>query len=171
VSSFHCFILQRRHHLHLFLCILINNLKFLVFDIMLLLKSDQPTAGEGEHERLIEDVVSEYMNQEKKSWRMFGERGINRFWWRVILAALVLCGLALIGSLVGVLIPERRHSPPHSKDGCPGYAASNIAFSFHGMTADLTLAGPTCNTYGDDLEDLKLEVEYQTGIGLLSKCA
>lgn len=46
---------------------------------------------------------------------------------------------------------------------CPGYAASNVVDSGTTLTADLSLAGAPCNAYGDDLTDLKLSVEYQTG--------
>jgi alpha-glucosidase len=45
---------------------------------------------------------------------------------------------------------------------CPGYTASNIVKTDSSLTADLTLAGTACNTYGDDLTNLKLVVEYQT---------
>jgi alpha-glucosidase len=31
------------------------------------------------------------------------------------------------------------------------------------MTADLKLAGPACNTYGLDLKELRLTVDYETG--------
>lgn len=48
-------------------------------------------------------------------------------------------------------------------DSCPGYTASNIVDSGTSLTADLSLAGAPCNAYGDDLTDLKLSVEYQTG--------
>jgi alpha-glucosidase len=46
---------------------------------------------------------------------------------------------------------------------CPGYTASNITTTDIGLTAQLTLAGQACNTYGIDLEKLTLLVEYQTG--------
>ncbi|KAI1402580.1 glycoside hydrolase family 31 protein [Hypoxylon fuscum] len=45
---------------------------------------------------------------------------------------------------------------------CPGYTASNIVKTASGLTADLTLAGEGCNVYGTDLEDLTLEVSYDT---------
>lgn len=48
-------------------------------------------------------------------------------------------------------------------DSCPGYTASNVVDSGTTLTADLSLAGASCNAYGDDLTDLKLNVEYQTG--------
>ncbi|GAD99202.1 alpha-glucosidase, putative [Paecilomyces variotii No. 5] len=45
---------------------------------------------------------------------------------------------------------------------CPGYKALNVKESGNTLTADLKLAGRPCNTYGIDIKDLKLEVEYQT---------
>jgi alpha-glucosidase len=50
-----------------------------------------------------------------------------------------------------------------SIDECPGYKASKVVETKAGLTADLTLAGDACNAYGQDLKDLKLVVEYQTG--------
>ena len=46
---------------------------------------------------------------------------------------------------------------------CPGYTASKVTTTESSLSADLTLAGTACNVYGDDLKDLKLLVEYQTG--------
>ncbi|KAK0745418.1 glycosyl hydrolases family 31-domain-containing protein [Apiosordaria backusii] len=45
---------------------------------------------------------------------------------------------------------------------CPGYKASNVRTSSSGLTAELSLAGRACNTYGTDLEKLRLEVTYET---------
>lgn len=45
---------------------------------------------------------------------------------------------------------------------CPGYIASNVRNTSRGLTADLTLAGPACNVYGNDVVDLKLVVEHQS---------
>jgi hypothetical protein len=45
-----------------------------------------------------------------------------------------------------------------------GYTASNIQYTGNGITADLTLARPTCDAYGDDLKDLRLAVDYETGV-------
>ncbi|KAF2166997.1 glycoside hydrolase family 31 protein [Zasmidium cellare ATCC 36951] len=50
---------------------------------------------------------------------------------------------------------------PDSQKLCPGYKGSNVKESDGGVTADLTLAGPACNTYGNDIHDLLLQVEYQ----------
>lgn len=44
---------------------------------------------------------------------------------------------------------------------CPGYSAVNVQETSNGLTADLILAGPACNTYGTDLKNLTLQVEYQ----------
>ncbi|RAH43585.1 putative alpha-glucosidase [Aspergillus brunneoviolaceus CBS 621.78] len=49
-----------------------------------------------------------------------------------------------------------------SHHDCPGYKASNVKKDTNSLTADLTLAGSPCNSYGTDLRDLKLLVEYQT---------
>jgi alpha-glucosidase len=46
---------------------------------------------------------------------------------------------------------------------CPGYKASRVKTSATGLTADLKLAGAPCNTYGTDLEKLRLEVTYEDG--------
>lgn len=46
---------------------------------------------------------------------------------------------------------------------CPGYTASNITTTSSSLSADLTLAGPACNTYGTDLKKLTLKVVYETG--------
>lgn len=53
---------------------------------------------------------------------------------------------------------------PDSQEVCAGYTASSVKASADGntITADLTLAGSACNTYGTDIEDLSLLVEYQT---------
>ncbi|KAI4860036.1 glycoside hydrolase family 31 protein [Hypoxylon rubiginosum] len=45
---------------------------------------------------------------------------------------------------------------------CPGYTASNVVTTASGLTADLVLAGEACNVYGADVQDLTLEVSYDT---------
>jgi alpha-glucosidase len=47
------------------------------------------------------------------------------------------------------------------QDVCPGYKASNVQENDNGLTADLRLAGPACNVYGNDIEDLTLLVRLQ----------
>lgn len=51
-----------------------------------------------------------------------------------------------------------------ARDNCPGYSVSNVVQTSGTITADLTLAGNPCNVYSDDVTDLKLLVEYQTGV-------
>jgi len=53
-------------------------------------------------------------------------------------------------------------------DSCPGYRASNVVSTGSTLTADLSLNGPACNVYGTDLTDLKLVVEYQTGMYIIN---
>ncbi|KAK8253910.1 hypothetical protein IWZ00DRAFT_211443 [Phyllosticta capitalensis] len=60
-------------------------------------------------------------------------------------------------------IPGQRRPPSYPIDSCPGYTASNVQDRGSTLTADLKLAGTACNTYGRDLTELKLRVEYQTG--------
>lgn len=48
-------------------------------------------------------------------------------------------------------------------EACPGYSASNVEVTDSSITADLTLAGDACDAYGTDLEELTLEVTYETG--------
>ncbi|KAH7227326.1 glycosyl hydrolases family 31-domain-containing protein [Fusarium oxysporum] len=52
------------------------------------------------------------------------------------------------------------HAPNPQK--CPGYKATNIKRGLKGVKADLTIAGPNCQAFGNDIRDLVLEVEYQT---------
>ena len=63
-----------------------------------------------------------------------------------------IIGLILAATVTAVTVDE-----------CPGYKAVNVRKCGSTVTADLTLAGPACNVYGDDIPDLKLLVEYQTG--------
>lgn len=55
---------------------------------------------------------------------------------------------------------------------CPGYKASNVTRGASYLTADLGLAGTPCNIFSDDVADLKLTVEYQTGefLRILTVC-
>ena len=88
------------------------------------------------------------------------------------LLALVVSGLAVAVPAPRDIAPSKsvvtraNGSSSSSSDptsACPGYAASNVQKTDSGLTADLKLAGAACNAYGDDLTDLKLTVEYQTG--------
>jgi alpha-glucosidase len=78
----------------------------------------------------------------------------------------VLFGLAACVGLASAA-PTARHAGLMVRDvnatACPGYMASNVVKTDSSLTADLTLAGPACNAYSEDIKNLKLLVEYQTG--------
>lgn len=73
----------------------------------------------------------------------------------------VVAFLSGAASVAGRALVLRQSSPIES---CPGYTASNVVTTGSSITADLTLAGAACNTFGTDLTDLKLEVDYESGI-------
>jgi alpha-glucosidase len=78
-------------------------------------------------------------------------------------------GLALLGTALPALTNSLDSRQSELLDTCPGYTASNVKNDGSTVTADLTLAGTACNAYGKDLSDLKLLVEYQTGMWYLSE--
>jgi alpha-glucosidase len=47
-------------------------------------------------------------------------------------------------------------------ESCPGYKATNVQTNGSKLSADLVLAGQACNVYGEDVQKLKLEVQYET---------
>ena len=51
---------------------------------------------------------------------------------------------------------------PNSQQACPGYRAEGARKINSGLAIDLGLAGQACNTYGKDIEQLHLLVEYQS---------
>ena len=52
---------------------------------------------------------------------------------------------------------------PATLDACPGYNATDVATTESGLAATLSLAGPACNVFGNDIETLQLNVTYETG--------
>lgn len=70
-------------------------------------------------------------------------------------------GLGLAGAVSGAAIAIRQQTG--SLEACPGYSASNVQTTTSGLTADLSLAGPACNAYGTDIQDLTLAVNYDSG--------
>lgn len=76
-----------------------------------------------------------------------------------MLGVIAITGAALAAAVSG------RSLAPRQANGttCPGYSAKNIQTSRTGLTADLSLAGPACNSYGSDIKSLKLMVNYDTG--------
>ncbi|GAB1217898.1 hypothetical protein ATERTT37_007141 [Aspergillus terreus] len=71
----------------------------------------------------------------------------------------MLGSLLLLAPLAGAAVIGSRSN---NTEPCPGYKVSNVREGVNSLTADLSLAGKPCNTYGTDLKDLKLLVEYQT---------
>ena len=65
--------------------------------------------------------------------------------------------LGLLGAAAAVWVD------PAILDACPGYKATNIESSGPTLTADLSLAGQACNVFGADIQELKLQVIYETG--------
>ncbi|KAK2762250.1 hypothetical protein FQN54_001260 [Arachnomyces sp. PD_36] len=63
---------------------------------------------------------------------------------------------------VGAAALNSRAGEPLPLEDCPGYAASHIVEDGDTLSADLHLAGAPCNTYGKDIEHLKLKVEYES---------
>lgn len=73
----------------------------------------------------------------------------------------LLAGSALVAAASARAIASRQ-----TNDTCvsSGYSASNVQQSGTGLSADLSLAGPACNSYGKDIESLRLTVTYDTGM-------
>jgi alpha-glucosidase len=73
----------------------------------------------------------------------------------------MFCSLFFVTSILGALLHSSQAATP--LQSCPGYKASSVKYDENSLTADLSLAGEPCNTYGTDLENLKLRVDYETG--------
>ena len=72
--------------------------------------------------------------------------------------------VAITGAALAVAVSGRALVPRQANGTtCPGYSAKNVQTSPTGLTADLSLAGPACNSYGSDIQSLKLMVNYDTG--------
>jgi hypothetical protein len=75
-----------------------------------------------------------------------------------------LLGLWLCAKLASAAALVSRDYPSDQPlTACPGYKASNVHTTATGLTANLKLAGKACNVYGTDLDNLLLEVTYETG--------
>jgi alpha-glucosidase len=76
-----------------------------------------------------------------------------------IMKGLVAAGYFLAGASAAAVLANR-----DSTAACPGYKASNVQTQQGNIvSADLNLAGSACNLYGTDLDNLVLQVEYETG--------
>ena len=58
---------------------------------------------------------------------------------------------------------QRDFVDPNVLDACPGYKATDVSASGTKVTATLILAGKPCNVFGNDIQELSLSVEYETG--------
>ncbi|KAI8974202.1 alpha-glucosidase [Trametes punicea] len=61
-----------------------------------------------------------------------------------------------------ILLASATDIDPAVLDACPGYKAKNVFTLGPTLTADLVLGGKACNVFGNDIENLKLEVTYET---------
>jgi alpha-glucosidase len=80
-----------------------------------------------------------------------------------MLISLLLAAASLVAAAPSPLFSRADQANTADLSKCPGYAASNVVITDSGLTADLKLNGQKCNTYGLDLEELKLVVEHQSG--------
>lgn len=75
-----------------------------------------------------------------------------------------LAALGLLASFCSAALPPAIRAINNDPlANCPGYKATNVKTSVNGLTAELKLAGKACNAYGTDLDNLVLEVTYETG--------
>ncbi|KAL2115570.1 hypothetical protein VTJ04DRAFT_9825 [Mycothermus thermophilus] len=74
----------------------------------------------------------------------------------------LLTSLGLLAGLSSAGQTIQQYATERPLGECPGYRALNVKTTATGLTADLRLAGPPCNTYGTDLEKLRLVVTYET---------
>lgn len=74
----------------------------------------------------------------------------------------LLCAASLAYSVTAAAVQLRQTANSSDISTCPGYKASNVHVTKNSLTASLTLAGPACNVYGTDLDDLVLSVVYET---------
>lgn len=76
----------------------------------------------------------------------------------------MLLTAAFAGVAAAAAITNRQlETSSDPSNACPGYTAGDVEKSAHGLTASLKLAGDACNSFGRDVEDLKLTVNYDNG--------
>ncbi|KAK8860067.1 alpha-glucosidase [Apiospora arundinis] len=74
---------------------------------------------------------------------------------------MMMLSLAFAGVAAAATIGNRQlQSPSDPSSACPGYTASNVQQSSNGLIASLKLAGDACNSFGRDIDELKLTVNY-----------
>ncbi|THU98216.1 hypothetical protein K435DRAFT_721010 [Dendrothele bispora CBS 962.96] len=72
---------------------------------------------------------------------------IGSFW-------LFSCGVFAQGSTESV--------PSKNVSSCPGYVLQNLEENSNGLSASLTLGGTACNAFGTDIENITIQVTYET---------
>ncbi|KAI0353239.1 hypothetical protein OH77DRAFT_1497460 [Trametes cingulata] len=53
-------------------------------------------------------------------------------------------------------------APSLNVSSCPGYIVASQQETRHGLVIELTLAGPACQAFGRDIDNLTVEVSYET---------
>ena len=79
------------------------------------------------------------------------------------LRGILLVATSLFSLLDIVYIAKAEYVDPAILDACPGYEATDVNVWGPMLTANLVLAGPPCNVFGDDIQTLGLAVTYETG--------
>jgi hypothetical protein len=64
---------------------------------------------------------------------------------------------------ISLLSPAALAGLTPGTEKCKGYSAANVKKTGSSLSADLNLIGAGCGIYGEDLKQLKLEVNYDTG--------
>lgn len=91
----------------------------------------------------------------------------RRFWPRIIISGLM--AIMFIKLLSTIAFSELVAALPsflgrgQTIYNCKGYNAHNVSYTATGLNAHLSLVGTPCNSYGYDIPELYLSVNYDTG--------
>ncbi|KAF5391079.1 hypothetical protein D9757_003119 [Collybiopsis confluens] len=75
---------------------------------------------------------------------------------------LLAFGLCVVGALAEKTLVQRAASFSKNVSDCPGYSLHAVEATGTGLTAQLSLAGPACNAFGTDYQNLTIQVTYET---------
>ncbi|KAF5391185.1 hypothetical protein D9757_003120 [Collybiopsis confluens] len=84
---------------------------------------------------------------------------------------LLTYGLGLIGVFLEHTLAQSVPSFSKNVSDCPGYSLHTLQESNTGLTAQLSLAGPACNAFGTDYQNLTIQVTYETDTRLRVRIA
>ncbi|KAJ7592387.1 glycoside hydrolase family 31 protein [Mycena floridula] len=70
--------------------------------------------------------------------------------------------LGLFSLFLGASVVLGAWVDPAVLDACPGYTATKVKTDARTLTADLVLAGKACDVFGSDIQNLSLQVVYET---------